>query len=85
MLQSCSCRKLRLIRQPVERLRKALAAATVRNLKKKAQKWPFRSLYLGVEMRPEAQKLPVNPIREYYHPAKFGPQPVSLAQVMRSM
>ena len=40
---------------------------------------------LGVEKRPEAQKLPVNPIQEYYHPTKHGPQPASLAQVMRSM
>jgi len=51
----------------------------------KAPKWPFRSLYLSVEMCPGTRKLPVDPIREYYHPAKFGPQQASLARVMRLM
>ena len=51
----------------------------------KGPKWTLKWSYLGVEVKPEAQKLPGNSTQEYYHPTKYEPQPARLAQVMRSM
>ena len=75
----------KLCRQSAEALRKALSAVSPKKVLRKGPKWTSRTPYLGVEKGPEAQKLPVNPTQEYYHPSKYGPQLASLAQVMRSM